>query len=137
MNMFEIAAVVGCFLALLFVLCYILTWVGQWIWGYIDDSDCSSRNKLIEFIMTKLMSYEVYDVGWLYRSGDKLSDGGEGFFLTFFTLLFLPILIVAAIKLYLVTIVLCVILGVVQLARFSRRLKKKFDIHTEDKSAHK
>ena len=139
MNEYEIAGVVSGSIAAIWILVYILCWVGQWAWAWVDDAKVHKGNLIVGFLAKK---YGFVDDGdkELYYHHPVIGGHGEGFIPFVGTLgvtSLIPVCLVVTFNFY--PIVLSVLLFFVfaMLARFSRRHKKLFDKHIEDKDAHK
>jgi len=138
-NAYGIAFIVGILLSTCWFATYLLGWYVQWLWSWIDDSKVGRVSAVNSYVFGKLFGYEESDSrAWNYkeRCGLYYSDGIVAFFMVAFSLLFLPLLVVAASDFYHVTITVLVAAAVAWVARFSRRHKKLFDKHVNDKEAH-
>lgn len=145
MNAYCIAASAGVVIFAMWILAYILCWVGQWAWAWIDDSEVEGTNKLVKFLAMKVFGYGFFHAGRYRRFTDsddyykecRATDGEGPFFLSALLTALLPLAIVMAVDFYPVTIGIVTAIGLAMLARFSRRVKKQFDAHAKDKDAHK
>ena len=71
MNEYEIAFTIGGCLAVLWIVAYILCWVGQWAWAWIDDSEAGKRSLFIKlFDKTKAVPYSEWKYP-VYNKGPK------------------------------------------------------------------
>ena len=131
--------IIGGILAVSLLAIYLLSWIAQWSWAWMDDAKTSERNKLMDFIMLDVRKFkERKDVGYVscfpYEKGSEIADGMGTFLALMAILFFIPAIIVYLWEL--VLFILCLIL-LANVVRFSRRHKKLFDEHLNDKKAHK
>lgn len=109
------------------------------VWAWIDDSPMG-KNPLIKFVMPRLgWKISPKDAVWGYYKGcsyidkDEGSDGFIAFFLPWGIIGMVP----TVIALYQVSLIVGSIVGSLFIARFVRRLSKKFVAHVNDADAHK
>lgn len=136
MNEYEIAITVGVCLAAMWVLAYILCWIGQWAWAWINDSEVGKRNKMVEVIALRV-GYEIVDYIYMYRKNLRDTDGEAPFFICGAALSISPLAMVMAFSYYPVSIGVATAATLAFMARFALRHKKLFDKHIVSKGAHK
>ena len=143
MNEYEIAGIIGGCLAAAWILAYLFSWIGCWAWAWVDDSKAPKSNPIIAWFMYKL--------GWKDRESDcfrfkrqskqrkhweDISDGSCVIVGGLIISAAFPMGSLIAFKFYPIAIGIVIAYGVAHLARYSRRHKKVFDEHVEDKKAH-
>ena len=141
MNEYQIAGYAWIGIIIFWYLAYILSWVVQWAWAWIDDSEIGKNNALIKKIASYMgyeetesrYSFNAYD----HKSSGSSSDGVWQFHLFVLITGIIPLTIVLSINFYPVALSLVTLTIIAHIARFSRRHKKIFDEHVKDKSAHK
>lgn len=167
MNEYQIAIWCGVTIAALWLVAYILCWIGQWAWAWVDDDEIDSSNWLagkIHFSKWKYPVYNNYGIGleeavkenkkpFGYakdkkhenKSIGKLTEGvdykyshsvGGGIITLSFLTSLLPILFVVSLHFYPIVLAVLILATIAWVARFSRRHKKLFDKHIQDKDAH-
>ena len=126
-------------LPLIWIVLVIAISAAQQLWGFIDDEE-SAPNLAVKFIMVNVYKYRLSGSGYNYnkyiKENDE-SDGCLGLFSVLGILAITPSVILVAIHFYAIFLVLCVSVGVVFLARFTRRINKKLSKHCEDNKTHK
>lgn len=145
MNAYEISVGLGFCIFALWIAAYILCWIGQWLWAWIDDSEVGRHNVLVGFLLGKLHGIEyklnpelelVEDYGYILPTGKK-AYFSELYVLRFwFFTSAIPTLCVLALDFLSATLTIASVVAVAYLARFSLRTKKKIDRHCNDKAAH-
>lgn len=144
MNEYQIAALCGGAIAALWVLAYILCWVGQWAWAWVDDSEVGKVSLLISWI-AGVTGYEYviksYSSSFVWKKKGKRDSSADWGFVPFFNIALItssvPMVVVLCFNLYQVAISILIAAMLAWVARFSRRHKKLFDKHVVDKDAHK
>jgi hypothetical protein len=163
MNEYQIASIVGGVIAVGWFVAYVLCWLGQWAWAWVDDSEVGKRNWLASKINFSKWKYPVYLYSESFENGDKphgyakdkkynntkcggLREGVDykygfntygGIISTTFITSLIPMFAVISFNLYPVTLAFLCVALIAWVARFSRRHKKLFDKHIVDKDAHK
>lgn len=61
MNEYQIAVVCGIGLGLCWLLAYLLCWLGQWAWAWVDDSEISLENWLAKRVNFSKWKYPVHN----------------------------------------------------------------------------
>jgi hypothetical protein len=137
MNEYQIASIVSGFIAISWILAYLLCWAGQWAWAWVDDSKVGQRNLIVKYLANK-NGFDDYDSSCFdYRGAQKgLSDGFGSFIRAYLFTVMLPFILVITINFYPVTLAFLCVALIAWVARFSRRHKKLFDKHVVDKDAH-
>lgn len=138
MDAYKIAIAVGIYLAALWVLAYILCWVGQWVWAWLDDSEVGKGNKIVNYL-SKKAGYTDRDCSTFrfYTPSGGISDGALPFVTCGALLSAVPFVAVCAFSFYPITIGAATAIAVAFIARFALRNKKLFDKHVKNKDAHK
>lgn len=167
MNEYQIAIFASGFIAAFLVVLYVLCWVGQWAWAWVDDSEIDNENILSKHMTLRRFSKWKYPV-WNGRKTDSkkpfgyakdeslndssvhnLREGVDylydwrfpvtlgGFISSTVIVSLMPIISLLAFKFYYVLIPILSLFLLAHLARFARRHKKIFDDHVKDKGAHK
>lgn len=166
MSEYEIAGIMCVAILGTWGVAYISSWVVQLSWAWIDDSEVSENNWLVDKV-PKLSNwkYPVYngfgddlenrgfsvfgyakDIKFKKKSVHGLKHGVDYIYcfeVNFYKMIVIlftsvsPLLVLVSIKLYPLVIGICTLMLVGYLARFSRRTKKLFDKHVVDKNAHK
>lgn len=132
------AIVLGVGLALIPCIVYFGTWIWQYIWAWIDDGEAGYSNIFVKWLAYKAGYKDRHRSIYNYTTPDgEPSDGGWLFWRVVLGLFCLPAVIVASFHFYSVTLILILAIGLTFIARFARRLSKKFKLHTSDKDAHK
>lgn len=127
---------VGLSLAGIWVALYPLSWLGAWVWSWVDETKMPHNNPILSFIARRFGYYtDPEDLYWDYRHKNKPNiDDGVRFFLV-------PLLILLASPPFIIfyELTFFVVSGIVvaHLARFARRHRKMFDEHVADKGVHK
>jgi hypothetical protein len=137
MNEYQIASIVGCVIAISWIVAYFLCWTGQWAWAWVDDSKVGSKNLIIDFL-TKRAGYTDRDscVFPYYTPDGDSADGTWLFVRALLITSLAPMLSVLCVKFYPVALFALLFLALAWATRFSRRHKKLFDKHIVDKDAH-
>ena len=118
------------FLPISILICFML----QKIWCWIDDSEYE-YNKLSHFIKTKIFGLKRVDD--LYDSDYRLDCGSDAIGVSLCVLLVSPTIIYLSIKFYSISLFILTCIAIVHIARFVRRLGKKFNLHCNDNNIHK
>lgn len=141
-NAYQIAIGSGLIILAGWIVAYLLCWIGQWAWAWVDDSKAGDNNVLISKILTKVFGLEYKkdrfnDMEWHSKSGSRVFE--YGLYVCMFWVLtsLIPLAIVLCIKFYYVALSLFSLCCLMFLSRFARRHKKLFDKHVKDKEAHK
>lgn len=145
LNAYEIAIGSGVIILAGWLVAYILCWVGQWAWAWVDDSKAGENNLIVKLILEKIFEFKfeqnpgykyVKDIAWV--KGGKKSEYRELYVFKFcFMTASIPLFIVLTLDFYYVALTIASISLLAILARFARRHKKLFDKHIVDKEAHK
>ena len=122
---------------------FILTWLTQWCWAWVDRSKINKRNWLSQRIMFAL-GWEDYEErspygscdDVYYRKGKETSDGTVAVLGIACILAIVPAFSLIAISHYPITLFVISSIVIAYLARFARDGKKAFDRHIKDKEAH-
>ena len=156
MDEYKIAALMCLCILGLWVSAFILSWIIQHAWAWVDDSKKSERSwlagKIPMIIKTKWVHPIYYDAdkrdfrGWAKKPskgydgrlnhGEDFKFGCEVIPWQIYTVLITslaPIAILLSIKFYPLAISIVTMTIIAYLARFSRRTKKAFDKHIVDK----
>lgn len=140
MNEYQICIAVGGCIAAFVLASYVLCWIGQWVWAWVDDSEIFECNVLIYCVMVKALRYESSGGVWDYikdtKSGTRKSDGLIAFALLL-SLSAVPLLSYLSFVFYQVFLCTASVVAIAYLARFARRHKKLFDKHVKNEDAHK
>lgn len=129
------AAVAGFVLGFCWFAIYLFGWAWDWAWSWIDDSEASSRNPVIRWVMAR-RGWQEGEYGG-YEKGGERSFGESAFFCPLIFFVTGPVFALLAITFYPVTIGLICLYLIARLARFARRHKKLFDKHVKDPDAHR
>ncbi len=135
--MYESAAGIGvCIAALLFV-AYILTWLGQWAYAWMDDSEPANYNLLIKKIAF-MQGYTGIDGDGDYVGHPKRewSMGCVPFLLAVLLSALLPMAVVLFLKFLFPALVALGFIAAAHLSRFCIRHKKLFNKHVANPNAH-
>jgi hypothetical protein len=120
---------------------WLLVWIGQSCWAWVDDTEVAERNKLV-ILLNKLWGNTLHrraasGGGYYLNKNDDSVEGGSAFFKTVFITALIPIIIVAIVDFYTVALIALSAYALAHVTRFARRHKKLFDKHVDDKNAHK
>ena len=138
MNEYEIAGVIGGALALAWVAGLIFSRGGQRAWAWVDDAKAAKNNPLLVFV-AKCFGYECDGSSYhQYRHHTRRDSLGADIFFWWpmLALAALPMTLLVMLNLYPITLMAAGAYLMAQLARYSRRHKKAFDKHVDDKVAH-
>lgn len=116
-----------------------IVYIGQKMIAWVDDSE-PGHNIIIKYLMTKVFGYHCTGSEYCfdrYKQGDLESSGDLALFMPILVLALMPVTVQLILTFYSVSITLLVFALVMYLARYVRRLQKKFDSHCSDGNAHK
>ena len=129
---------IGLGLAGIYVVSFFLSWIGSYIWAWIDEAKVK-RRAFIKFIGGFNGWKESNGHCWAFYRGKDYSgrtsesDGFQIFMIPLLALLLSPLTIIF----YEVALFITSGIALAHMARFARRHKKMFDSHVTDKDAHK
>jgi len=137
MNEYKIAILCGGIIVIGWIVAYVLCWIGQWAWAWVDDSKVGQRNLIVKYLANKNGFDDYHGSVFDYKGKKKgYSDGLWSFMRAFLFTVTLPFVLLMTIKLYPIALAILCMALVAWVARFSRRHKKLFDKHIVDKDAH-
>jgi len=122
---------------------YFVSLLVQWVWSIIDETPMGKYNWFVHALCI-MWGYKLTgnsrDGSGIYtyvKPKGGSSDGEVPCFITVGVLAVLPSLMLAAVQFYTVTLIVCTVLGVIFLARFSRRTFKRLVKHEGNPNAHR
>jgi hypothetical protein len=159
MNEYQMAIIIGGGITALFIVAYLLCWVCQWAWAWVDDGKASDKNWIAKKVRFSRWKYPVYlgdnrekpfgyakDKKHEGKSVSGLDSGVDyhcthnvygGYFSAALLSFLLPASVLIAAKFYAVTLIILVVMLIAYLARMVIRNQKMFDEHVKDKKAHR
>ena len=140
MNEYVISLCVGVGLAASVGVGYFVSLLAQWLWSIIDEAPMGNYNWFVHQIC-KLFGCELRGNGTaIYTHRKKSGEGTDGdgeCFLLCLALFCVPITVWTSIQFYPIALTVATTVGIVALARFSRRTFKRLVKHEKNPNAHK
>lgn len=127
----------GLVLAGLWFAGYVFSWLGAWVWAWVDDAKCTKTNPML-WAIAKL----VFENPRVDHNGDiwikgKDDDTFIGLGLFFTPILFFIIVLPLSLTFWEVSLFITTVILIMIAARMGRRTHKALQRHIEDPAAHK
>jgi len=138
MNGYQIALIIGACAASTVFIAYVVSYLVQWIWSFIDESPMAHYNWFAHQLC-RLWGFTLNRPAQAYthtKPGGGSSDGEGPCFISILFLFCAPTVIWASIQFYPIALTVGTTFGIVFLARFSRRMFKRLGKHEKDPKAH-
>lgn len=127
---------------------YLFSWVVQWAWAFVDESEVSSSNWVASKFDFGLPSgWEKVDEFWMYHKYDKdrnVIDKTDGvklpirsIFYSYFGVLALIWVAMLSLSVWYISMWVVMAMALAWTMRMARRGQKLLTKHIEDKEAHK
>ena len=163
MNEYEIAATASACIVFLWVCAYVLSWLVQFVWCFVNDGEISDKNWLSSKVNFSRYRYRVYNdhITKKERGNNKTTDSHNRFsknkedegcsihlnkidykcdFQTYGGILTVGLLTALSpfmVIVYPLTLSIIAFASIAFISRFAMRNKKMFDKHVGNKDAHK
>lgn len=115
----------------------IISYILQSIWCWVDDGEELDGNFVVNFILIDIFRLEKGSFSKWYDKEGNYKYADFAIFKLVFLLALIPTIIYLSIKFYSISLFILTCIAIVHIARFVRRLGKKFNLHCNDNKLHK